>query len=211
MLKRQLNYKNRVSALIVLYLIPCMVLAGCASSDGVSSFRSIGKNDVLVVGKVLLEPPLSKDEMKTPYSLPMHSLYGKSGNINLYFKDTLTQLEKIEVGIKEARNSIGAAFGELFFVKMKRKSVYFYYSYIIMGTDVGLPESLLFNYLPAGWKLAINDEDKAVYIGTIKYTRDEFFRITKVEIIDEYDTALKDYYAKFGTTLPLKKSLLEPM
>lgn len=211
MQKIQLNYKSKV-LLIILYLTLSSFVIACATAKSVSSVKSLGKNDVLLVGKVILEPPLSKDEMKTPYSLPLLTMYGKSGEINIYFQDKLTPLNNLEVGMKESLNSISSEFNKTFFVKMDKKPHYYlYYGYIIMGIDTDLPNDYIFHYLPLGMKININDQDKAIYIGTIKYTRDEFFRITKLEVIDEYDTVVKEYQAKYGATLPLKKSLIQPI
>lgn len=210
MQKIWLNCKIKFSFFVLLITFSLFITA-CTTAKNVTSIDSIGKNDVLIVGKIILEPSLSKDELKTPYSLPMYTIYGKSGNINIYFQDTLTSLTKLEVGMKESINSISTEFDKTFFIKIKRKPIYLYYGYIIMGYDSDLTDSFIFHYLPAGWKLNISDQDKAIYIGTIKYTRDEFFRIKKLEVIDEYDTIVKEYEAKFGTKLPLKKSILLPI
>jgi len=50
--------------------------------------------------------------------------------------------------------------------------------------------------------------DKAVYIGTVRYTRDEFFEIKKVAIVDDYERANSEFRKKFGTKIALRKALL---
>ena len=62
--------------------------------------------------------------------------------------------------------------------------------------------------LPTGFKVNIKPSDKAVYIGDIKYTRDDFNSITKVRLKNNYRKALKQFRKKFGKKVKLRKSLV---
>ena len=42
-------------------------------------------------------------------------------------------------------------------------------------------------FLPGKLKFKLRDGDRAVYIGTMRYHRDVYNGITKVELINEYD------------------------
>jgi hypothetical protein len=48
-----------------------------------------------------------------------------------------------------------------------------------------------------------------VYIGTLRYHRDEFFEISRVVVVDEYAQANAEFVKKFGTRYPLRKVLLK--
>jgi molybdopterin synthase catalytic subunit len=58
--------------------------------------------------------------------------------------------------------------------------------------------------------VSLKPGDRAVYIGTVRYHRNEFWEITKVAIVDDYDRANADFRKKFGAKTPLRKALLTP-
>jgi hypothetical protein len=47
-----------------------------------------------------------------------------------------------------------------------------------------------------------------VYIGTLRYQRDEFFEITRVTVVDEYAQASAEFAKRFGSRQPLRKALM---
>jgi len=65
-------------------------------------------------------------------------------------------------------------------------------------------------YFPGGLKASIKAGDKAVYIGTVQYHRNEFFDISKVSIVDDYERANTEFKKRFGTKYTLRKALLTP-
>ncbi|HEX9395903.1 MAG TPA: hypothetical protein VF943_04100, partial [Burkholderiales bacterium] len=64
-------------------------------------------------------------------------------------------------------------------------------------------------YFPGGLRVAVNGEDRAVYIGTLRYHRDEFWKITRVVIVDDYAAASAEFSARFGAQQVLHKSLMQ--
>jgi hypothetical protein len=65
-------------------------------------------------------------------------------------------------------------------------------------------------YFPGGLKANIRPDDRAVYIGTIRYHRNEFFEITDAEIVDDYDRVKAESERQLGRKYPLRKALLKP-
>jgi hypothetical protein len=63
-------------------------------------------------------------------------------------------------------------------------------------------------YFPGGLKVALKPGDRAVYVGTVQYHRNEFFEVTKTVIIDDYARANAEFKQKFGAKYPLRKALL---
>ena len=63
-------------------------------------------------------------------------------------------------------------------------------------------------FFPGGLKVSVKPGDKAVYIGTVQYHRNEFFDITKVAIVDDYERANTEFKKKFGKKHTLRKALL---
>lgn len=204
MQKKQLNYKKYFIRTLITILLSSGLIS-CATVQNVSSISSIGKDDVLLVGKVILEPALGSNEYKK-----IITIQGTTGYIYLYSSNKLKPLESLEVGFKEVVNSIKTENVRTFYIKIKNQPLYIYYGFIMMDID-HINNVGVYAYLPAGWIVNAQSGDKAVYIGTIKYQRDEFFRITKVEIIDEFETVSKEFYEKYGNAVPLKKSLLKSM
>ncbi|NMB66201.1 MAG: hypothetical protein GYA16_15150 [Spirochaetes bacterium] len=202
MQKIQLNCKN---IFVITLFILISGLISCVSSQNVSSVSSLRENDVLLVGKVIIDPPLQSHEYRN-----IITIQGSTGYIYLYYSNQLKPIKDLEIGFKQVANSIKTENGKSFFVKFNNQPLYFYYGFIMMDFNTDTGEGV-YAYLPAGWVVYPQSKDKAIYIGTIKYTRDEFFRITKVEIIDEFDSVSKEFYEKYGNTIKLKKSLLKAM
>ena len=57
----------------------------------------------------------------------------------------------------------------------------------------------------------IQPNDQAVYIGTLRYHRDEFFTTKKVEVLDRFAQANTAFTEKFGRDVTLRKSLAVPL
>jgi len=62
-------------------------------------------------------------------------------------------------------------------------------------------------YFPAGFKVDVRPADRAVYIGTLRYRRNEFFQFTKRDVVDDYERANAEFRKKFGSRYALRKSL----
>ena len=113
-----------------------------------------------------------------------------------------------EPGWGDFKGRIDAPFGEEFIVRSPNEPFYVIAGMMILtmgrsGTDNA--------YFPGGLKANIRPGDKAVYIGTIRYHRDEFFEITDAEIVDEYDRVKAEFEELLGNTFPLRKALLSPV
>ncbi|MCK7580777.1 MAG: hypothetical protein MZV65_37510 [Chromatiales bacterium] len=59
--------------------------------------------------------------------------------------------------------------------------------------------------LPGGLKAAYGKSDRAVYIGTLQYYRDDFNAITRVTIKDEYAQANAEFKSRYSPQFPLKR------
>jgi len=202
MQKIQLNYNKIFSIVLVIFI---SVLLSCVSSQNITSLSSLREDDILLVGKVIIDPPLEPHEYRK-----MITIYGASGYIYLHYSNQSKSIKDLDIGFKQVANSIKTENGKTFFIKFKNQPLYFYYGFIMMDIDTDTGDGI-YAYLPAGWVVNPQSNDKAIYIGTLKYTRDEFFRITKVQMIDEFDEVSKEFYTKYGNSIKLKKSLLTPM
>lgn len=180
-------------ALALLLLSACVVPP---ARDPVDSFGSLGNDETVIVGRVEVIPPLRKDEQK------MKAL--NSGTyMNRVFVITDEQQRKLtkEPGLADYKGRIEATLGKTFFVRSKTAPFYILAGVIFL-TDTEKA------YLPGGLKVPLKPGDKAVYIGTIQYHRDEFWDIKKATVADDYDNANAEFKKKFGARQLLRKALV---
>jgi hypothetical protein len=59
--------------------------------------------------------------------------------------------------------------------------------------------------LPGGLKYEIQASDRAIYIGTFRYHRDDYNAITKVDLVNEFDKANQAFTERFGNVVKLRR------
>jgi len=189
-----------LATLGVLGLAACVVPA---ARDPVDSFSSVGNDETVVVGRVEIVPPLRKGEQKIK---TLNS--GSFENKVFLIADEQPRAFTKEPVLSDYRGRIEATLGENFFVRSKGQP--FYILGGMMYLDVGGRE-MNQAYFPGGLRVPVKSGDKAVYVGTIRYHRNEFWEITKVTIVDDYDGANAEFKKKFGTRYSLRKAFVTPI
>lgn len=191
-----------------------VLVTACAGSPLplAHSFSSIEPNETIVVGKIVLSPPLQDGEqsMKTVSALRSSILINPHARKYRNKIILLTNDEKRQIGepsLKDYRGRIEAELGETFYVTAQNRPLYILGGEIFMSVkEYGLNKARL----PGIYKIDIRPNDKAVYIGTIIYHRDEFFDITQIELIDDYKTEKVAFEKRFNTKGKLRKALILP-
>ena len=178
------------------------VLGACVgpAREPLDSFSGLNGGETVVVGRIELVPPLRKNEQKLK-GLGTGSFENKIILIADQQNRALTQ----EPGMADYAGRIEAILGKNFFVRSDSKP--FYILGGMMYLDLGGRE-MNRAYFPGGLKVSIKPGDKAVYVGTVQYHRNEFFEITRAAIVDDYDRANAEFKRKFGAKYPLRKALL---
>ena len=195
------------------------------------SYLKEGK--VLVVGRIVLNPPMKKHEQKLDSTLSrtidiMDNLkdtpyYGKDAierNAGWFFADEKSPVFKDfkdVMGSEQFVNSIYVTFGKTFHVIAANRPFFIstgvvYLQHWTTSQYISPRRSrdiihVQKAYFPVGVKVEIQPGDKAVYIGTIKYTRNINFEIYKAEILDEFSRENAAFRKKFGTKYKLKKRI----
>jgi hypothetical protein len=168
--------------------------------EPVSSLSGLNGGETVVVGRIELVPPLRKNEQK------LKGLgTGNFENKIILIADEQNRALTDEPGMSDYAGRIEAILGKNFFVRSDSKP--FYILGGMMYLDLGGRE-MNRAYFPGGLKVSIKPGDKAVYVGTVRYHRNEFFEITKAAVIDDYDRANAEFKKKFGAKYPLRKALL---
>jgi hypothetical protein len=168
--------------------------------EPVDSLSGLNGGETVVVGRIELVPPLRKNEQK------LKGLgTGNFENKIILIADEQNRALTDEPGMSDYAGRIEAILGKNFFVRSDSKPFYILGGMLYL--DLGGRE-MNRAYFPGGLKVSLKPGDKAVYVGTVQYHRNEFFEITKAAIVDDYDRANAEFKKKFGAKYPLRKALL---
>jgi hypothetical protein len=179
-------------------------LAACAgpARERVDSFSEVGAGETVVVGRIELVPPLKKDEQKIE---ALNS--GSFENLLYIMADAKYRVLKSEPTTADYDGRIEAQLEQTFFVRSSDKPFYILGGLLWLEIGKGSNKA----YFPGGLKVSLQPGDKAVYIGTVRYYRDEFWNFSKVLIVDDYPRANAEYRKKFGAKTTLRKALVTPV
>lgn len=192
---------------LALLLLP--TVAGCAAlgypQDEIVDLSQLGADQVLVVGKVVVSPPLRETERDT--TVP-NDVFGVSKDIRN--RAILSFAADPRTSVEKARYRINPELGRTYFFGLRRDVPFMVggsiiTSYSMVGGNLRASEIVI----PGGLRVAIRPGDRAVYVGTIHLTRDEFNEVTAARIIDEYGQAASAVRQRFGTGLPLRRALFD--
>ena len=189
---------RRLLFLFVLCFV--FVSADARPRKAINSFKKLRANETIVVGRVELVPPLHEHEQRLRG--PMSGRY--EDKMFLMIDAEHWELTE-EPGFGDFKGRIDAALGEEFMVRSSNEPFYIIAGMMMLSIGHGSTDQA---YFPGGLKANIRPGDKAVYIGTIRYHRDEFFEITNAEIIDDYDRVKREFEERLGVRYSLRKRLL---
>jgi len=166
--------------------------------------NSLGGSDssVVVVGKIEIVPPLDPElEQNTHWGI-----IGDDVILNKIAMATGKDPKPVDTDIvmSQWQNAIEAELGKTFFLKGKRQRTYL--KGAMVQLDLANQDRLWF---PGGVYYDVPKGADAVYVGTLRYTRNDFNEIKKVDLINEYTSAVKEFNNRFGKGAKLTKSLLK--
>jgi len=179
-----------------------LALASCAPAPRapLTSLSALGSEEVVVVGKVELVPALRKGEQKI-----RGMVVGNFENtVYLMMDEKLRPLPQ-DPRIADYAGRIEARFGSTFFVRSKAVPAYILGGVLFLEIGGQSQEKI---YFPGGFQVAAKPGDRAIYIGTLRYQRDEFFEFQRITVVDEYKEASAEFQARFGSGQTLRKALM---
>jgi len=189
--------------LILFTLGSFCVSAAAGPRKPISSFSKLRANETVVVGRVELMPPLHEHDQRLRG--PMSRKF--ENKMFMMIDAEYWQLTE-EPGFGDFKGRIDASFGEEFMVRSSNETFYIIAGMMYLSLGYGMPDQA---YFPGGLEADIKPDDKAVYIGTIRYHRNEFFEVTDSEIIDDYERVNAEFKKQFGEEHQLRKALLIPV
>lgn len=190
-------------AFAALGVVLLAALAGCAPAARapLDSVDALGGEEMVVVGRVELVPPLRKGEQRI-----RGMVVGNFENRMFLITDEQPRPLPRELKLADYTGRVEAPLGSTFFVRSR--SAPFHLLGGVLFLDFG-GDTQQRAHFPGGMQVAARPGDRAVYIGTLRYHRDEFFEISRVVVVDEYAQANAEFVKKFGTRYPLRKVLLK--
>ena len=179
--------------ILALCLVGIVLLAGCVTSgQDLKSMASLGPDEIVVAGKIMLDPPLDKSEQTL-------GLTGEYMRNVVYFHLGENMLSLEQVGPGNANEMYSSKLGEPFFLSIKRAAL-FYYSAPFVQLAVANNGRMI---LPGGLRYSVPQGARAVSIGTIVYHRDEYNEIKKVDL-SVGDPSIRDaFVSRFGSQVEL--------
>jgi hypothetical protein len=199
-----------VSLRLALLISAALLAAGCVPASSikpVTSLAEVGADQVIVVGRVELTPPLKPGEQK------VGSTYAEYKDVA--FMVTGDQPRAVpSMGYGDLKSRLEAPLGKEFFVTHPTEPFFILRGFIFMNLEIRATSG---NEAPdAGqaplnglFRVDVKPGDRAVYIGTLRYTRDEFFD-TEASVRDDFAKAKAEFEKRFGKSLTLRKALAKP-
>lgn len=183
-----------------------LVIGGCSwtsfSMDEASS-AAASTDTVVIVGKVTLTPKFDPEyEQKTHWNAPDADIVNR---IFLLTGNTADAVDTENLALADFKNNIPASWGDIFFLESPRRRHCLRAGMIVL--DATQPNERV--WFPGGYCYEVPARASAIYIGTLHYTRDDFYMVKNMEVRDEYQEALTAFRKKFGTSATLDKSLLK--
>jgi len=197
--------RARRALLILLSLMAS--LAGCAGSplEHLDSISALPPGEAIIVGRIELVPPLEDGEQRVESKGLFINPYAAEMKNGVYLLTGEKSRDIGEPSLSDYDNRIEAKFGKPFYIRAKRAPLFVNAAEIFMSVErYGMNKVRL----PAKFRIDIKPGDKAVYIGTVRYHRDEFFEINRVEVVDDYAKERAAFNKKFGSNVKLKRSLV---
>lgn len=191
------------SKLFLAAVAVAIFLSGCMTpKSSIEDLASVNKaTEVIVVGRIEIVPKIQKEEVSVKMAIGGDDLYRQFvlrvntdiGETTNYMTDTdnmaVVKTEE-DFYISSNRNEPFNLFGGWFYTKLH-------------GGGSVSSSVVLFQILD-GIKAEIPSGAGAIYVGTIKFKRDEFFNLKAISFEqDDYEAAQRRFHKKFNTNMPL--------
>jgi len=209
-----LNAPCRAAVSLAGLLCLCGCIAKIVANKDVTSLSDLGSDQILVVGKIELLRPLVENEQ----ILKSRTVSTLKDKAYLVLDKEAYNLNNIPVMAANKATGV-VTLGQTFFLTVNRGPSLQYSGGVIVINDAELFRGNtiggiygIWNLvgtdhfrLPGGLKYSYAKTDRAVYIGTLQYHRDDFNAITNAKTKDEYAQANAEFKSRYSPQFALKK------
>lgn len=175
----------------LLALAACLLLQACALPRALPEATDLraGASEVVVIGKIELVPPLDpRHEQRTHWNVVGEKRI--LGRVWIATGASPRPVKAPDLDASDFQSSLEVPWGQPFMVKAPRQRTYINGG--MAHLDVLEQDRLWF---PGGYYFDVPADARAVYIGTLRFHRNDFNTITRVEVVDEREdiaTVLKN-------------------
>ena len=186
------------------------ILSGCVTPmPEMKSISELQAGEIVLVGKIEIDPPLNKYDQQGLKTLGSGKFKGK---VQIVFDEKQPDPENPK---PHYSNHIAQVpLGKTFFLRRKGSGdVYYVGGYILTDSQASysgyMGRNTTFSVatinIPGGLKYHTDNKTRALYIGTIRYYRDDYNAITKVSVLNHYKSANRDFRRKTGARFNLRR------
>ncbi len=181
--------------LAVLFIINCV-----SSKEYTGDIDKISGDDVILVGCIELKPPLEDHEQY------LEAIGGEYYRNSLFFSLGDKILDYDDRNLSHINEFVKVILGQDFYIKQKyHKQLYISCQFIYM--ELSYP--IIDMYLPGVFQIEVPEGCKVAYIGKIKYHRDIYSAITRIEIIDDYKNAKSELEKKYNKQVDMCRAKIK--
>lgn len=185
------------SLLLAYALTACSTLA-----PEVSDPRQVGSDAVLLVGKIEIVPPITKADGEIKIGLDPFNVKGAiNGRV-------LLGMGERPVRTDSPSYSFNPRVGETFFYAVPRSMPYVVFGQMIIAFDGSATQIMR---VPTPIALDLRAGDRVAYVGTWRLHRDEFYSVTRVEVLDQQSQAAADARKRFGSDVQMRRASAQLM
>jgi hypothetical protein len=193
-------------------VLAVVALAACAVSmpeKEVAALSEVGPGSVLIVGSVDVVPPLRawEKDLDIPYDVFTFGMEEKLSN-----RAVLTFGRSPDTRVDHGEATINPELGQTYFFAVPRDAPYMVGGYVVI--EYAMVNGMLRDrriVIPGTLRLEILPDDEAIYVGTLRLTRDDFNEVIEAMMVDDYQRAAAEFETRFGTDTRLRKAIFEPV
>ena len=180
----------------------CAALAGCLpTTDTVADSLSQSRDRVILVGSFEITPKIEQRFSGRS------SLFGTAeefagDRIITGFIPSGTTVTKTIFSTPFAGATHSVPLDNLYFIEVPRTAIVLKDSQYLLS-DAGVDDIRL----PGGLFSTSSPTAQVVYIGTVRFARDDFYAITDVRVIDRYAQAAAAVRSRYGANVTIAKAL----
>ncbi len=210
--KKEMSKGREMKSLIsrgalLIVVTTSFLFSGCAYRTTLTDISSVNSaNEVIVVGRIEIEPRIEKKDVSVKMTLGGDDLYR---TFVLRIRNDVGETTNY---MNDQENAAVVYTDEDFYIPYDRSETVkifggWFYTQLSGGAGVSM-STVLFRII-GGLKAEYPKNAKAVYIGTIKFKRDEFYNLKAINFSqDDFSAAQKRFKSKFGTKMHLEKATI---
>lgn len=196
---------NRLK-LFALIFPAILFLSGCMTARvSIEDLAEIDRaTDVVVVGRIEIVPKITEEEVSLKMTIGADELYRY---FMMRIQDDIGEMTDYTTDME---HMAAVKTEEVFYIPANRSEPFKFFGgwfYTKVHGGSGSSRSTVFFHIKDGIKVEIPKNAGAVYLGTIKFKRDEFFNLKDIDFEqDDFEAEQKRFKKKFKTKMTLVKA-----